>query len=99
MIIHLESATAENVEAAKRSLDAIAHSWGHEIAEIPAEATAAAATSHRDDEKVVDPVSAAALVLSLPSAALPVLAASPPAVPLLPLTHRWWGGADLLQPW
>jgi hypothetical protein len=24
--------------------------------------------------------------------ALPVLAASPPAVPLLPLTHRWWGG-------
>src|SRR5205085_68279 len=24
--------------------------------------------------------------------ALPVLAASPPAVPLLPLTHRWRGG-------
>jgi hypothetical protein len=31
--------------------------------------------------------------------ALPVLAASPPAVPLLPLTHRWRGGADLLQSW
>src|SRR6266851_3171043 len=73
MIIQLERATAENVEAAKHSLGAIAHNWGHEIAEAPAEATAAAATIHDDDDKVIDPVSAAALVLSIPSAALAVL--------------------------
>ena len=72
MIIQLESATAENMEAAKRSLAAIAHSWGDEIAEAPAAATAAAATLHHDDDKAVDPVSVAALVLSIPPAALAV---------------------------
>src|SRR6266704_3073392 len=71
MIIQLEGATAENVEAARRSLDAVAHSWGHEIAQAPAEATAAAGTIH-DNGKVIDPVSLAALVLSIPSAALAV---------------------------
>ena len=34
MIIQLESATAGNIEAAKRSLEALA-SWGYEIAEAP----------------------------------------------------------------
>jgi hypothetical protein len=72
MIIQLESATAENAEAAKRSLGAIARSWGHEMAETPAGATTAAGTIH-DDGKVIDPVSVAALVLSIPSAALAVL--------------------------
>ena len=72
MIIQLESATAENVDAAKRSLEALAHSWGHEIAEAPAEATTAAGTSHDDDDKVIDPVAVASLVLSIPSAALAV---------------------------
>jgi hypothetical protein len=72
MIIQLESATAENVEAAKRSLGAIAHGWGHEVAENPVEATTAARTTHYDD-KVIDPVSMAALVLSIPSSALAVL--------------------------
>ena len=38
MIIQLESATDENMEAAKRSLEALAHSWGDEITEAPAEA-------------------------------------------------------------
>ena len=73
MIIQLESATAENVEAARRSLEAMAHSWGHEIAEAPAEAAAAAGTIHHDDGKAIDPVALASLVLSIPSAALAVL--------------------------
>jgi hypothetical protein len=72
MIIQLESPAAENVQAARRSLEAMAHGWGHEIAETPAEATAVAGTIH-NDEKVIDPVSVAALVLSIPSAALAVL--------------------------
>jgi hypothetical protein len=73
MIIQLEGATAENVDAAKRTLQAMAHSWGYEIAQLPAEATTAAATTHNDDDKAIDPVSMAALVLSLPSAATAVL--------------------------
>ncbi|MGD0686223.1 MAG: hypothetical protein ABSA03_14035 [Streptosporangiaceae bacterium] len=73
MIIQIEGATAENVEAAKHSLEAIAHSWGHEIAEAQAEATTAAAPVHDDDRKFIDPVSVTALVLSIPSAATAVL--------------------------
>jgi hypothetical protein len=73
MIIELEGATTENVEAAKRTLQSMAHSWGYEIAEAPAEATAAAGTIHNDHDKVIDPVSVAALVLSIPPAALSVL--------------------------
>ena len=47
MIIQLESGTAENVQAAKRSLEAMAHSWDQEIAEAPAEAAAAAAAERK----------------------------------------------------
>src|SRR5438445_187726 len=47
----------------------MAHSWGQEIAEVPAEVTTPAGTSHNDD-KVIDPVSLSALVLSIPPAAL-----------------------------
>jgi hypothetical protein len=73
MIIQLESATAENVDAAKRSLEALAQSWGHEITRTPAEALTAARTIHDDDDKIIDPVSLATLVLSIPSASLAVL--------------------------
>jgi hypothetical protein len=73
MIIQLEGVTVEKVGAAKSSLEAIAQSWGHEIAQAPAEATTEAGTIHHDDDKVIDPVSMAALVLSIPSAALAVL--------------------------
>ena len=72
MIIQLESATTESVLAAKHSLGAMARSWGHEIVETPAGATTAAGTSH-DDDKAIDSVAVAALVLSIPSAALAVL--------------------------
>jgi hypothetical protein len=72
MIIQLESATAENIAAARRNLEALAHSWGHELIKVPANSPDAAAAA-RNDDKVIDPVSLAALVVSIPSAALAVL--------------------------
>jgi hypothetical protein len=72
MIIQLESAAAENVGAARRSLEALAQSWGQEIGEGPAEATTAAGTGHDDGDKVIDPVAVASLVVSIPSAVLAV---------------------------
>lgn len=70
MIIQLESASAGDAQEAQRSLEVMARGWGHEIAQAPA---AAAAGTMRDDGKVIDPVSVAILVLSIPSAALAVL--------------------------
>ena len=72
MIIQLESATAENVGVARRNLEALAHSWGHQMAETPAHTSKAAGATPNDD-KGIDPVSITALVLSIPSAALAVL--------------------------
>jgi len=72
MIIHVDSATTENAEAARRSLEALAHDWGYQIAEVPAETATVARTTDRDREKGIDPVSVASLVLSIPSAALAV---------------------------
>jgi hypothetical protein len=72
VIIQLEGPATGNMEAAQRSLEALAHSWGYETAEASAEALTAA-TSHDEDSKVIDPVSVAAAVLSVPSAALAVL--------------------------
>lgn len=72
MIIQLESATAENVEAARRNLEALAHSWGHKMIKAPGNPPEAATATHNDD-KVIDPLSIAALVVSIPSAALAVL--------------------------
>ena len=46
MIIQLESATTETTGAARRSLEALTRSWGHEIAAAPGEA-ATAGTSPR----------------------------------------------------
>ena len=71
MIIQLESATTENLGAAKHSLEIMAQDWGHEITEAPAEARPAARTI-RDDEKIIDPVSIAILVMSIPPAVLAV---------------------------
>jgi hypothetical protein len=72
MIIQVDSATAANTEAAKRSLEALAHAWGCEIAGAPAEATAPAGTRDKESEKGIDLVSVASLALSIPSAALAV---------------------------
>ena len=70
MIIQLEGVTGEDTDAARRSLQALARSWGQEITEAPAE-TASRAASH-DDNKIIDPVSIASLILSIPGAALAV---------------------------
>jgi hypothetical protein len=72
MIIRLESATAGNVEAARRTLESLAHSWGHELEEDPAHTPEPAAAT-RNDDKVIDPISVTALALSIPPAALAVL--------------------------
>ena len=71
MIIQLDSATTESTGAARHSLEELARSWDCQITEAPAEATPAARASH-EDGKAIDPVAAASLVLSLPSAALAV---------------------------
>jgi len=71
MIIQLESATPEDLGAARRSLEIMAQDWGHEITEAAAEATPAARTIHGDD-KIIDPVSIAILVMSIPPAVLAV---------------------------
>jgi len=68
MIIQVDSRSAENAEAARSSLQALARDWGCEVAEAPPET---AATTDRD-ERIIDPVSVASLVLSIPSAALAV---------------------------
>lgn len=70
MIIRLDSATAEDTGAARRSLEALARSWGQEITGTPDQAAAGA--GDRDDGKAIDPVAVASLVLSIPSAALAV---------------------------
>ena len=49
----------------------MAHGWGDEITDAPAE-TAAAGTMHHDDGKIIDPVSIATLVMSIPPAVLAV---------------------------
>jgi len=71
MIIQMEGATPEDLEAARRSLSGLAGNWGHEITDTPAQAPVAAGAGR--DDKVADPVSVATLVVSLPSAALAVL--------------------------
>jgi hypothetical protein len=73
MIIQLQGATAEKIDAARHSLEALASSWGQEITEAPAQTTKAAGTNHDDHDKIIDPFSLAALILSIPSAALAVL--------------------------
>ena len=71
MIIQLNGPAAGNVEAAQRSLEALACRWGYDIAQSPDE-TLPAATSDEENRKAIDPVSLAAAVLSIPSAALAV---------------------------
>ena len=72
MIFQLESATADDAQAAQRSLQDLARSWGQDITPAPASATPAARTG-TGDGKAIDPVSLATLMVSLPSAALTAL--------------------------
>ena len=70
MIIQLEGLSQDHTHAAGRGLGAIAQNWGTEITPMPA---TAAATSHRDNGKAIDPTSLATFVLSIPPAALAAL--------------------------
>jgi hypothetical protein len=69
MIVEVRGTTAEDVEAARRELVALTREWGHE-AEVADEAPRVEAD--RPDDRGVDPVAVAALVVSIPSAALAV---------------------------
>ena len=72
MIIQIEGPVTENVEAAQRSLEDLAHRWGYDIAQSP-DGAVPAATSQDEYSKAIDPASVAAVVLSIPSAALAVV--------------------------
>jgi hypothetical protein len=72
MIIQLEGPATGNIEAAQRSLEALAHRWGYEITQGP-DGALPAASSHDENHRAIDPVSVAAAVLSIPSAALAVV--------------------------
>lgn len=61
----------EQVAAAKRSLEELGQSWGHELKETSAHTSSTSEGAH-GNEKVVDPVAITALVLSIPSAVLAV---------------------------
>jgi hypothetical protein len=71
VIVYLQSTTAENVEAARRDLEALVVGWGHEVAVAPSTVRGTSGDT-RDDETQLDPVSVTAMVLSIPSAALAV---------------------------
>jgi hypothetical protein len=69
MIIQLEGAPADTA-AAQRDLQDLTRDWGHDITVASAEKTA---ETRRDDPgKNIDPVSLAALILSIPSTVLAV---------------------------
>jgi hypothetical protein len=75
VIVYLQSTTAENVEAARRDLDALVVGWGYELAVAASAARVTSVDAHarrRGGDEVIDPVSVTVLVLSIPSAALAV---------------------------
>jgi hypothetical protein len=69
MIIQLESTSPENTGTARHSLTALARSWGQDTTQAPAQAP----TTAQRDGKIIDPVSLATLIISIPSAALAAL--------------------------
>ncbi|WP_372673147.1 hypothetical protein [Amycolatopsis kentuckyensis] len=71
MIIRIESDTKAGLASAKASLDELIGDWGYRVREIPLNPPASG-YSTREDEKSVDPIALAALIVSIPSAALAV---------------------------
>lgn len=71
MIIHIESATTAGRESAKATLDELIGEWGYRVRETPL-STTASGNPARENDKSVDPVALAALIVSIPSAALAV---------------------------
>jgi hypothetical protein len=60
-------------ETARSSLGELARNWGHELTPVTTGTPTPPDLDHDGDTKAVDPLSLAALVLSIPSAALAVV--------------------------
>jgi len=71
MIIRIDGGDASEVEAARRELDTLVIRWGHHLDQRHADPAPPASAD--DHDRGVDPVAVAALVVSLPSAALAAL--------------------------
>ncbi|MFI5593659.1 hypothetical protein ACIA5G_52145 [Amycolatopsis sp. NPDC051758] len=71
MIIRIESDTTAGLASAKVSLDELIGGWGYRVHETSL-STSHSGDSSRENEKSVDPVAVAALIVSIPSAALAV---------------------------
>lgn len=67
MIIELVGAATENVEAAGRGLAALTTSWGYQPQPAPT-----GQPTISPDNKVIDPIAVASLIVSIPSAMLAV---------------------------
>jgi hypothetical protein len=67
MIIQIQTPGTATLNEARRRLQELAGSWGHEITDTPPRTPAAEAAG-----KAIDPVAIASLAVSLPSAALAV---------------------------
>jgi hypothetical protein len=72
MIIQLESATPQGITDACGQLEVLTDSWGHPLADPPAQRSEAGKPDTGRD-KAIDPVAVAALLVSIPSAALAVV--------------------------
>jgi hypothetical protein len=71
MIIRIESDTTAGLASAKTSLEKLVGGWGYRVRETSSN-TSDSGNSVRENEKSVDPVALAALIVSIPSAALAV---------------------------
>ena len=70
MIIKIEGNTTEDVAVARRHLEEMTRAWDHGVEEV--ETPTSTGSDARVDDKTLDPVAIAALVVSIPSAALAV---------------------------
>lgn len=71
MIIRIESDTTAGLASAKVSLEELIGGWGYRVRETSLSASDSGEPA-RENEKSVDPVAIAALIVSIPSAALAV---------------------------
>lgn len=71
MIIRVTGAGPDKVDAARQSLGDMVDGWGHLLTTVATDTPSSRGVGH-DGGKVVDPISVAALILSVPSAALAV---------------------------
>ena len=72
MILQLDGGSSDDIKTAKRELATLAASWGYELNNDTAAVPEPTGRGDRE-ERIIDPVSLTALIVSLPSAALAVL--------------------------